>query len=324
MTTPPTDVETAGEDCIRRQVSEQFAGQRLDLVASKLFGEYSRSRLQGWIRGGDLRVDGRLRRPRDKLVGGEWVELRARVERLADLEPQPLPLVVVYEDEDLLVVDKPSGLVVHPGAGNPDKTLANALLHYAPELGDLPRAGIVHRLDKDTTGLLVVARTLRAHAALVSALQARAVKREYRAIVHGVVTAGGVVDAAIGRHPVERKRMAVQQGGKPALTHYRVVERYRANTLLKLRLETGRTHQIRVHMAHIRHPLVGDPQYGGRVRVPPGADQSLIATVRGMPRQALHAARLGLEHPVGRQWLEWRSELPEDFLQLRQALREQQ
>lgn len=324
MTISPADDDQTHGDVARRRVPEALAGQRLDQIASQLFAEFSRSRLQTWIRAGDLLVDGAMRRPRDKLFGGELVVLRARQELSTEMQPQPIPLAVVYEDDELLVVDKPAGLVVHPGAGNPDLTLANALLHYAPELAGLPRAGIVHRLDKDTSGLLVVARTLRAHAALVTQLQARTVKREYRAIVHGLVTAGGVVDAPLGRHPLERKRMAVVAQGKPAMTHYRVVERYRANTLLKLWLETGRTHQIRVHMAHIRYPLVGDPLYGGRMRVPPGADPTLIGTVRGMGRQALHAARLGLEHPAEREWREWRSELPEDFQRLRQALREQE
>ncbi len=303
-----------------RRVPPESAGRRLDQVASDLFAEYSRSRLQSWIRTGDLLVDGGLRRPRDKVAGGELVELRARPERETELQPQAIPLQVVYEDEELLVVDKPAGLVVHPGAGNPDQTLANALLHFAPELAELPRAGIVHRLDKETSGLLVVARTLRAHASLVAQLQARSVKREYRAIVHGRVTAGGVVDAPVGRHPIERTKMAVVPGGKAAVTHYRVVERYRANTLLKLNLETGRTHQIRVHMAHIRHPVLGDPLYGGRMRVPTAATPQLVESIRSMRRHALHAASLGLEHPAERRWLEWRSDLPAELESLRQEL----
>lgn len=305
-----------------RRVPPESAGRRLDQVASDLFAEYSRSRLQSWIRTGDLLVDGGLRRPRDKVAGGELVELRARPERETELQPQAIPLQVVYEDEELLVVDKPAGLVVHPGAGNPDQTLANALLHFAPELAELPRAGIVHRLDKETSGLLVVARTLRAHASLVAQLQARSVKREYRAIVHGRVTAGGVVDAPVGRHPIERTKMAVVPGGKAAVTHYRVVERYRANTLLKLNLETGRTHQIRVHMAHIRHPVLGDPLYGGRMRVPTAATPQLVESIRSMRRHALHAASLGLEHPAEHRWLEWHSNLPEELEMLRRELRD--
>jgi 23S rRNA pseudouridine1911/1915/1917 synthase len=322
MPADESDGDGRGGPDICRQVPREHAGQRLDQVASSLFADYSRSRLQTWIRSGHLLVDGSRWRPRDKLSGGELLELWAQPEAGVEMRPQSIPLSIVYEDEALLVVDKPVGLVVHPGAGNPDMTLANALLHYDPALADVPRAGIVHRLDKDTSGLLVVARNLRAHATLVAQLQARTVKREYRAIVYGVVTSGGVVDAPVGRHPVERRRMAVVAQGKSAVTHYRVLERYRSNTLLKLWLETGRTHQIRVHMSYIRYPLVGDPLYGGRMRVPAGADASLVDRIRGMKRQALHAARLGLEHPVDRRWREWRSELPEDFQELREALRD--
>ena len=237
--------------------------------------------------------------------------------------PEALPLQILHEDEALLVVDKPAGLVVHPAAGHAGGTLVNALLHHHPPLEALPRAGIVHRLDKDTTGLMVVAKTLEAHAVLVAALQAREVHRAYEAVVVGVMTGGGKVDAAIGRHPTDRKRMAVRpQGGKTAVTHYRVLERFRAHSRIRVRLETGRTHQIRVHMAHRGYPLVGDPVYGGRLRLPRGASEELIRTLRGFRRQALHAARLELAHPLSGEWMGWRSPLPVDMAALLEALRQ--
>lgn len=255
------------------------------------------------------------------MSGGEDLHVRVVRERTIPDLPQALPLEIVFEDEHLLVVNKPSGLVVHPAAGNPDGTLLNRLLHHAPELATLPRAGIVHRLDKDTTGLLVVAKTLPAHKGLVEQLQARSIKREYRALVVGVLVTGGTVEGAVGRHPVERTRMAVVSGGKPAVTHYRVIERLPAHTFLKVELETGRTHQIRVHLAHIRHPLVGDPLYGGRPRLPKGGTEDQIRALQGFRRQALHAVRLRLTHPVSGQVLEWEAPIPEDFRGLLSALR---
>jgi 23S rRNA pseudouridine1911/1915/1917 synthase len=233
-----------------------------------------------------------------------------------------MPLRVVYEDADLLVIDKPAGLVTHPAAGNWSGTLVNGLLHLAPELATLPRAGIVHRLDKETTGLLVVARTLAAHTALVAALARRDVRREYLALVHGVPTGGGTVDAPIGRHRVDRMRMAVTGAGRPAVTHYTVTERFRAHALLEVRLETGRTHQIRVHLAHVHHPLVGDPVYGGRARLPRGASPRLVAALRDFRRQALHAVRLGLEHPRSGTPMAWEAPLPYDLAALLAVLRE--
>lgn len=302
-------------------IPPEMAGLRLDQALAELFSEFSRARLQQWIREGQVRLDGRRPRPKDKVLGGERVELEAVAEPQEVHAPEAIPLDVVYEDEQLLVIDKPAGLVVHPAVGNRAGTLLNALLHHAPELATVPRAGIVHRLDKDTSGLLVVARTLTAQHRLVAQLQARAVKREYQAIVVGCMTAGGTVDAPIGRHPVDRKRMAVVGRGKPAVTHYRVLERYRAHTRLRIQLETGRTHQIRVHMAHIRFPLLGDPVYGGRLRLPVGASPELVAALRGFRRQALHARRLGLVHPESGAWMEWEAGLPADLTALVEVLR---
>ncbi|MEJ2687524.1 MAG: 23S rRNA pseudouridine(1911/1915/1917) synthase RluD [Gammaproteobacteria bacterium] len=303
------------------EIPDNFAGRRLDQALAELFPDYSRSRLQHWTRAGQVRVDGRPGQVKERVVGGERVVVDARLEAEVAPAPQPIPLTIVYEDDALLVIDKPVGLVVHPAAGNRDGTLQNALLHHDPGLAAVPRAGLVHRLDKDTSGVLVVARTLTAHKYLVEQLQARAFQREYEAVVWGVLTAGGKVDAPIGRHPVDRKRMAVVAGGKPAVTHYRVAERFRAHSRLRVHLETGRTHQIRVHMASVRHPLVGDPLYGGRLRIPAGATEALAQALRGFRRQALHAARLGLIHPLTGEAMEWRSPLPADMVGLLEVLR---
>lgn len=307
---------------LRAEVPDQQAGQRLDQVAAELFPDFSRSRLQSWIKRGELTVNGDTRKPREKVVGGELLVIDAELEPEQSWEPQAIELAVVYEDEQLLVIDKPAGLVVHPAAGNRENTLLNALLHHAPELAALPRAGIVHRIDKDTTGLLVVAKTLKSHAALVEQLQAKSAFREYEAIVQGVMTGGGMVDEPIGRHPTQRTRQAVSHSGKPAVTHYRLLERFRAHTHIKVQLETGRTHQIRVHMAHIHYPLLGDPVYGGRLRLPKGATDKLIETLRQFKRQALHARRLGVEHPETGEYIEWESPLPEDFHNMLMVLRE--
>lgn len=305
-------------------IPEEHAGRRLDQVLAELFPDYSRSRLQEWVKEGRVKVDGNLWRPRDKVMGGEAVELDAQPSPEAESQwrPEELPLNVVYADEHVIVINKPAGLVVHPGSGNLQGTMANALLAYAPELRHLPRAGVVHRLDKETSGLLVVARTLPARTRLVAQLQAREFLREYEAVAIGVMTAGGTVDAPIGRHPVDRKRMAVVPSGKPAVTHYRVVERFRTHTHVRVKLETGRTHQIRVHMAHIRYPLVGDPVYGGRLKLPPSASPELADTLRGFKRQALHAARLGFAHPATGEHVEWQAPLPEDMARLLELLRE--
>jgi 23S rRNA pseudouridine1911/1915/1917 synthase len=297
------------------------AGQRLDQALSQMFPDYSRSRLQGWIKGGEVTVDGQVQRPRDKVYGGERIEVAGAVEPDVRVSAQELALEIVYEDGTILVVNKPAGLVVHPGAGNPDGTVQNALLHHAPDLAAIPRAGLVHRLDKDTSGLMVVAKTLAAHKSLVEQLSERSVRREYLALVNGTFTAGGTVEAPIGRHPRDRKRMAVVDSGRPAVTHYRLAERFRAHTLLRCRLETGRTHQIRVHLAHLGHPLVGDPVYGGRLLLPRGATEVLRAALQGFRRQALHAARLGLIHPASGEAVDWEAALPADFHELLVTMR---
>ena len=256
------------------------------------------------------------------MYGGEQIAIDAEIEAEVRFDPQDIPLNIVYEDDDILVINKPAGLVVHPGAGNPDGTVLNALLHHCPELEIVPRAGIVHRLDKDTTGLMVVAKTIAAQTNLVEALQAREITREYEAIANGLMTAGGVVDEPIGRHATKRTHMAVTFSGRPSVTHYRVLEKYRLHTRLRLRLETGRTHQIRVHMAHITHPLVGDPVYGGRPRPPKNATEELRDVLRGFKRQALHAAMLSLFHPITGEQMTWYADIPEDFAHLAQVLRE--
>ncbi len=300
----------------------EFTGMRVDQAASRLFADYSRTTLKGWILDGKLLVNHRRVKPREILRGGEAVELWASVEACVASQPQPIALTIVHADEDLIVIDKPPGLVVHPGAGNHAGTLLNALLHFDPGLALLPRAGIVHRLDKDTSGLLVIARSPRAHTYLVKELKARRITREYDAVVRGVLIAGGAVSAPLGRHPVQRTRMAVAAGGREAVTHYRVVRPFRAHTHLRLRLETGRTHQIRVHMAHLRMPIVGDPVYGGRLLLPPGATPALTRALQGFKRQALHASRLRLLHPSTGREMSWESPLPPDMTLLLEALDE--
>jgi 23S rRNA pseudouridine1911/1915/1917 synthase len=298
------------------------AGLRLDQAAAELFTDFSRARLQKWIRGGELTVDGQAAKPTLRLNGGETLALDAEPEYSEAVLPQDIALALLHADDDLIVLDKPAGLVVHPAAGNPDGTLQNALLHFDPRLAALPRAGIVHRLDKDTSGVLVVARSLRAHTSLVEQLQSRAMSRQYRAVVMGEVIAGGTVDAPVGRHPTDRKRMAVVASGRPAVTHYRVAERFRGLTCLAVSLETGRTHQIRVHMAHIGQPLVGDPLYGRGSRRRRGMADDLAEALRAFPRQALHAETLELVHPGSRQPMRFSAPLPADFEALLQTLRD--
>ena len=303
-------------------VPESAAGRRLDAVVAELFPEYSRSRLSAWIKSGDVTVDGATARPRDPVRGGEAVLLHAVEEVQTRAEAEDIPLDILYEDEHVFVLDKPAGLVVHPGAGNPAGTLVNALLHRDPSLDKLPRAGIVHRLDKDTSGVMVVARTLPAHTALVAQLSARQVHRQYLAIVVGALVSGGTANAAIDRHPRDRLRMAVREDGKEAVTHYRLRERFRNHTALECRLETGRTHQIRVHMAHLKQNIIGDPLYGGSFKLPKGASDELIAALRGFKRQALHAEVLEFAHPVTGEPVRREAPLPEDMTRLMALLRE--
>ena len=305
------------------RVPEAAAGRRFDAVLAELFPEYSRSRLSEWIKAGEALLDCAPARPRDLVRGGESVSLQAQpLATQVTAVAQDIPLSVLHEDAHVLVIDKPAGLVVHPGAGNAEGTLVNALLHLDPALANLPRAGIVHRLDKDTSGVMVVARTLEAHTALVAQLSAREVHRQYLAVVVGALVSGGTADAAIDRHPRDRIRMAVREDGRDAVTHFRLRERFHAHTLLECRLETGRTHQIRVHMAHLRHPIVGDPLYGGPLRLPRGASDGLVAALRGFRRQALHAETLEFVHPATGEKVRNSAPVPADLQYLLQALRE--
>ena len=314
---PPAAAPTAqaGAEFRTHEVilSQEAAGLRFDQALVRALPQYSRVRLKSWIEAGEVEVDGRPLRAKDRVLGGEQVRIRARLPPAERVEPEALPLSVVFKDRSLLVLDKPAGLVVHPGAGNARHTLQNALVALDPQLAVVPRAGLVHRLDKDTSGLLVIARTPEAHTALVAEMAARQVTREYLAVCTGVMTAGGTVDEPIGRHRTLRTRMAVRSDGRRAVTHYRVERRFRAHTLVRVTLETGRTHQIRVHLAHIGFPIVGDPVYGGRRRIPQGCSPALAATLRRFPRQALHAARLKLAHPLTHREREWESPLPADM-----------
>ena len=307
---------------LRAEIPPDLAGQRFDQILPGLFPGHSRSHLAGEVKAGRIRLDGREVPPRTLVRGGEVVDWqRSDVPVLGD-RPEAIDLDIMFEDADLLVLDKPAGLVVHPGAGNPAGTLLNALLYHDTGLAQIPRAGIVHRLDKDTSGLLVVARSLPAHTALVSMLAARDVHRRYVAIVNGVPVAGGTVDAPLDRHPTDRLRRAVQDGGRRAVTHYRIREKFRAHALLQCELETGRTHQIRVHMAHAGWPLVGDPLYGRGLKLPRGATPRLAEALRGFRRQALHAEHLAFAHPVTGEPLAFDAAPPQDLLDLLDALRE--
>ena len=314
MTEPAVDLHAV--------IPETAAGRRFDAVLAELFPDYSRSRLSAWIKSGDALLDGQQVRPRDPVRGGECVSLSVVLDVQTRSEPEDIALDVLFEDEHVIVIDKPAGLVVHPGAGNPTGTLVNALLHRDPSLNALPRAGIVHRLDKDTSGVMVVARTLVAHTALVAQLSAREVHRQYLAVVSGALVSGGTADAAIDRHPRDRLRMAVRDDGREAVTHYRLRERFRAHTLLECRLETGRTHQIRVHMAHLKHPIIGDPLYGGSLKLPRGATDELVAALRGFRRQALHAETLEFVHPVSGEPVRCSAPMPADMQALVKALKD--
>lgn len=304
-----------------REIPEELAGLRLDQALSQLFPEFSRSRLKEWLLAGKLRVAGKDMRPRDKVNGHETIFLEAELEEQTEWQAEAISLDIIHEDDVMIVINKPVGLVVHPAVGHSQGTLVNALLHHCPDLANLPRAGLIHRLDKDTSGLLLIAKTLQAHTYLVKQLQKRRIHREYRAVVTGVMTGGGTIDAAIGRHSHQRKRMAIQEEGKPAVTHYRVIERFKHHTYIRVILETGRTHQIRVHMSHIHYPIVGDPVYGGRFQLPPKASDPLKAMLRGFKRQALHAFKLELLHPVTKEPCVFEVDIPNDLKELLDVLK---
>jgi 23S rRNA pseudouridine1911/1915/1917 synthase len=314
---------TAEFHVIDLEIPAEMAGQRLDSALARLMPEHSRTRIKGWIDAGAVQVRGRACKPRDLVEGGARVRVQMRLETAQpDVLPEALALNVVHEDADVIVIDKPAGLVVHPGAGNPRHTLQNALLGFDPSLAAIPRAGLIHRLDKDTSGLLVVARTPEAQTSLSRQLLARTMSREYVAVCVGVMTGGGTVDEPIGRHRGDRLKMAIRASGRPAVTHYRVLERFRAHTELRVQLDTGRTHQIRLHLSHIKYPIVGDPVYGGRFGLPRGATPELIEAVRGFKRQALHAGALGFEHPRTGRPLTFKAGVPADLAQLLRVLRQ--
>lgn len=307
---------------LMEEVPYEMAGMRLDQVLAELFPDYSRSKLQTWVKAGRVQVNGVPLKVKDKIDGGEVITLDAEPEVVIHAEPEPIPLDIVFEDDSILIVNKPAGLVVHPAVGNWNGTLLNALLNHDASLETLPRGGIIHRLDKDTSGLLMIAKTLQAHNSLTQQLQERTITREYLAICRGRMTAGGTIDEPIGRHPQDRLRYVVRDAGKEAITHYRVVHRFTRHTLIRVKLETGRTHQIRVHMTHIRFPLLGDPMYGGRFQMPANCSEQLEKELRSFKRQALHAEKLGLQHPVTDEYMEWVQPMPDDMVRLLAALAE--
>jgi 23S rRNA pseudouridine1911/1915/1917 synthase len=296
------------------KIPPELEGQRLDSALARLLPEHSRTRIKGWIEGGEVTVGRHSCKPRDLVETGDRVTVRmALAAPKAQVLPEAIALRIAHEDKDVLVIDKPAGLVVHPGAGNPAHTLQNALLGFDASLGKLPRAGLIHRLDKDTSGLLVVARNAEAQTSLSRQLEARTMSREYLTLCVGVMTGGGTIDAPIGRNRSDRLRMAIRGSGRPAVTHYRVLDRFRAHTYLSVQLETGRTHQIRLHLSHLKYPIVGDPVYGGRFGQPKGASAELIAVLRAFKRQALHAATLGFDHPRTGKRLTLNAKVPQDF-----------
>lgn len=303
-------------------IPDDLGGQRLDQALTALLPNFSRTEIQRWIKNAELTVNGKHLKARDRVLGGETVELMATQKPQPQYDAEAIELDIIYEDDSLLVINKPAGMVVHPAAGHLGNTLLNALLHHCPDLQALPRAGILHRLDKDTTGLLMVAKTSLALKKLTQQLKKRTLVRIYQAIVSGVLTGGGMVDQPIGRHPIQRKQMAVIETGKPSVTHYRILEKYRAHTRIKVQLETGRTHQIRVHMAYLHHPLLGDQTYGKRALLPKGASPALMQALRQFKRQALHASELGCIHPVTEKMMTWTAPLPSDFQQLMEILKQ--
>ena len=301
-------------------IPERFAGQRIDTALSEMLPDYSRSKISSWVRSGMATIKGKPFKPKDKADGEEIVTLSIIKEPSVEWSAENIKLDIVYQDEDIIVVNKPAGLVTHPGSGNWTGTLANALLHYDSGLQNLDRAGIVHRLDKNTSGLMVVARSEVAQKYLSEQIQEHQVSREYSAIVYGHMISGGTIDEPIGRDPKDRIKQAVVDNGKIALTHYRVIDRFSHHTHVKAVLETGRTHQIRVHMSHIGHPLVADPMYGGRLRFPKKADEKLKDALKGFNRQALHSRKLALKHPVSGEIMSWEAPLPKDLQQLLEVL----
>ena len=301
-------------------IPERMTGQRLDVALSEMLPDYSRSKITAWIKSGEALINHKPFKPKDKVIGSEMVELTISQKQNNDWAGEDIPLNVVFEDEDIIVLNKAVGLVTHPGAGNWSGTLANALLHYEPKLAILDRAGIVHRLDKNTSGLMVVAKNEKSQKYLVEQLQTHSVSREYSAIVYGHMVAGGTIDEAIGRDTKDRVKQAVSSHGKEAVTHYRVIDRYQNHTHVKAILETGRTHQIRVHLSHIGYPLIGDPMYGGKVRFPKKADAVLKEALVNFKRQALHARKLTLTHPTSDELMSWKAPLPEDMLALLDVL----
>lgn len=303
-------------------VPETLSEKRLDVALAHLFPQYSRARLQRFIKKGEVTIDGQQLKQNEPVLENQTIVIDAMVEPEDDWAAENIPLNIIYEDESIMIINKPDGLVVHPGAGNPKNTMVNALLHHDPALNIVPRAGIVHRLDKDTSGIMVVARTLEAHTYLVQAIQNREVKRCYEAIVEGTIISGATVDAPMGRHPKARTKMAVTPSGKDAVSHYRVIERFAHYTHIKVELETGRTHQIRVHMAHIHHPIVGDKKYNPRLRLPKNTNEALKTALRDFPRQALHAKTLTLKHPKTGETMTWQAPTANDMMQLLKVLRD--
>ncbi len=313
------------EISLQGQIKENAEGQRLDQALAELFSDYSRSRIQQWIKSGEVSVNDQIvNKIRAKVYGNELIKIQTELEAEVIWDAEDISIDIVHEDEDIIVVNKAAGLVVHPATGNWHGTLVNALLNHHADLEQLPRAGIVHRLDKDTTGLMVVAKTLKAHTHLVNELQLRNVNRQYICVVNGALTAGGMIDQPINRHPVKRKQMTVIEGGKPSITHYRIEQRFSYYTVLRVKLETGRTHQIRVHMSWFKHPLVGDPVYGGRLRQPPGVSSGFMKQIRNFNRQALHATKLGLIHPTSGEQMTWDADIPEDMKKLINVLEQEE
>ena len=303
-------------------IPERMTGDRLDVALSEMLPDYSRSKITAWIKSGDALINNKAFKPKDKVNGSQMVMLSLNKKQNNDWSAENIALNIVFEDEDIIIINKPFGLVTHPGAGNWNGTLANALLYYDPKLSKLDRAGIVHRLDKNTSGLMVIARNEKSQKYLVEQLQSHSVVREYSAIVYGHMISGGSVNDPIGRDPKDRIKQAVSSNGKDATTHYRVIDRFKSHTHVKAILETGRTHQIRVHLSHIGYPLLGDPMYGGRVRFPKKASEILKESLLGFKRQALHSKKLTLNHPSTGELMSWKAPLPDDMLELLAILNE--